>query len=121
MRARVQKLLQPIIDELNGGGKDAQDLWDILTALRGPDASHKYYEVSSLKDETTAKLRYAIGLRPNPQQHVGRPSLSKFGAIVKPGVPTVLVDAREIDELVGPHFRRHYNFAIQALNNKEGE
>ena len=54
----VRQLLDTIVTVLNGPRTEAKQLWNVLTALRGPDSDSSY-----LKDLTTARIRGAIGLK----------------------------------------------------------
>jgi len=54
MDARVRKLLDEIDEMLLPGDVAASELWNVLTALRGPDA-----EFDVIKDVTTAPIRGA--------------------------------------------------------------
>ena len=56
----VRQLLDTIVTVLNGPRTKAKQLWDVLTALRGPDSDS---DSSQLKDLTTARIRGAIGLK----------------------------------------------------------
>lgn len=53
--------LEGVVAVLNGGGRESSLLWDILTALRGPDDGS-----DTLKDVTTAPLRGLIGMKSHP-------------------------------------------------------
>jgi hypothetical protein len=52
----AESLVTEIVDFLNHSG-EAEQLWQILTALRGPDDDNDF-----IKDHTTARFRYALGL-----------------------------------------------------------
>lgn len=56
---------------LNRRDQEARDLWDVLTALRGPDTNEP-----DLKMVTTARLRYAMGLR--KAEHLSEDSIGDF-------------------------------------------
>ncbi len=57
-RASVRATLDLVVRELNKGDEASSELWDILSALRGPDASG----CAGIKYGTTARLRAIIGL-----------------------------------------------------------
>lgn len=55
----VRTILNQIVQFLNGIERsEVQDLWNILTVLRGPDSDD-----DALKEKTTASLRGALGLK----------------------------------------------------------
>jgi len=58
--APVRETLDSIVKILKGPRTEAKQLWDILTALRGPDSDN-----NDLKAITTASIRGAIGLNQN--------------------------------------------------------
>ena len=59
----AKKLLQNLVKFLNKADGAAEQVWDILTALRGPDSNDE-----GLKNLTTGRLRSCIGLT-NRQFH----------------------------------------------------
>jgi len=99
-KGEVRKLLTQIVKISSRGNHDhyARALWHVLTALRGPDSNDEF-----LKRETTAKIRYAIGIRLGfacgPIVVEGIPKLPR-------GLPTTPEDN---------HFQDHVAFAIEAL------
>ncbi len=95
---QVKKLIESLVSYINSrpGYETSRDLWAILTALRGPDSNQ-----NELKDITTARIRFAIGLDDSGQGfivHAGRP-LKKY--------ETGLQDSS--------HFFTHSDLAIGAL------
>lgn len=54
----TKEVLAVVVEHLNNAScEDARDLWNVLTALRGPDDGDE-----KLKWETTAVIRGAVGL-----------------------------------------------------------
>jgi hypothetical protein len=118
-KERVRAVIAEIVDImsaseysplLSGPSNDddrlADNLWSILTALRGPDTQNRL-----LKDLTTARVRSAIGLEPNWLFTVSLPkdtllSVTKISDVF----PYIL--NREYG-----HFISHYNAAYGALRN----
>jgi hypothetical protein len=115
-RARAKELIEQIVKVLNEDSKtfDLGDeesggraLWDILTALRGPDNGNYH-----LKEETTAKIRAGIGLK---HGNVGY-------ATVSDSKPLPSTDYRAVNRAIlakfpddKNHFSFHYAKAIQGL------
>lgn len=118
-RVRAKKLIEQIVEVLNEDnhiGEDAgsentsggRALWDILTALRGPDGDD-----TRLKDETTAKVRAAIGMKAG----------NAGAAIVSDKKPFPSTDSYDTSihlKFLGSarnpnHFTRHYGLAVRAL------
>lgn len=58
-RERAKVALAELVAVLNDGGEASMELWDILSALRGPDTENLH-----IKDLSTAKIRGAIGVIP---------------------------------------------------------
>jgi len=81
----------------------AKAVWNIVTALRGPDSDNE-----SLKRRTTQRLRGVIGLR----------SGNAGGCLLSLDKPTsfILVGdfARKYDEK-SHHFANHYRYAVEGL------
>lgn len=120
MRARVKELLAPIVAELNTGSQNARDLWDILSALRGPD----FIVNSELKTSTTAAIRSAIGIVPdhegadNKVYALGvRAEVNPDGAKNLPDWSNLCALARELGQPI--HFFEHASNAIDAIERKE--
>lgn len=103
----VKQLIDSMVSFLNTRPREeAHLLWDILSALRGPDAAHS--EV--LKEITTARVRGAVGLKP-----------TSF-AIVDTQEPiykdmNVWDMTTELSRLYRAeyHFAKHYGNAVKAL------
>lgn len=55
--ADAKNLIDTIVAFINVHDEASKSVWDILTALRGPDTGD-----GKLKEETTARLRHAVGL-----------------------------------------------------------
>jgi hypothetical protein len=67
-----KRLLQKVVEYLNEGDEHSQHMWGILSALRGPDHIHPDAELGkdvyadmNLKGMTTARTRFAMGMRNN--------------------------------------------------------
>jgi hypothetical protein len=63
---QVNAVLLPLLKYINTG-TDARTLWNILSALRGPDGDiptlgDKKLDMTDVKDATTCVLRHALGL-----------------------------------------------------------
>jgi len=96
-KARAKRLLKSLVEFINVGGNDdySRAMWAILTALRGPDDGNP-----GLKYQTTARLRYTIGLGPHNGFDVSKEPLVLPGDVV----------------LIGSdHFRAHYSMAYNSL------
>ena len=106
----IRTALKQVVDILNTGTENSKLLWDILSALRGPDFENSYY----IKDLTTGRIRAIIGLRSGNSRFVVSPrSLTPvqlqrrtFQALSKNGVPE--------------HFRNHYDTAANAIRKLYG-
>lgn len=99
-----EKELQRIARFLNEGGDQAGKLWDVLSALRGPDDEKT--RVRGTKFATTAVIRYTMGLKRDA------------------GIPAVIcpdkyqwADLRTIHltDHFGDHFMKHAYKAFEAL------
>ena len=113
-KLRVKRSFKPILKKivafLNVGDEQSTYLWDILSALRGPDHDHAIHA----KEATTAVVRYAIGL---DDIHFTR-------AIVNPDT-TDFVNRRvtgtgkypisNVRSATSNHFIRHQSNAFTAL------
>jgi len=98
---RAVELLKNLVSFINEGNSASRRVWDILTALRGPDNGS-----SALKDATTARLRYTLGL----QEDKG----NGFRIVKQPMLaPKFAIFAHK--EAVEWHFSYHYNEAYRAL------
>jgi hypothetical protein len=90
----AKEALAVVQDVLNGGGRQAKMLWDVLTALRGPDSRDQ-----NLKERTTARIRYmALGDAPGKDPN---------GVAISRASP---IDASGSD-----HFCEHAQAAKEAL------
>lgn len=112
-RKELKKLLKDIVAFLNTDSYDSAYLWHILTALRGPDTDRP--GVVGIKDNTTARIRGAIGIRTE----------RVFGASINYAVPQYklvldknsgfyITDTQYVDT-TGFHFMQHYHNALTAL------
>lgn len=59
IRPNVRAALDYLDNILSRGGQDAQDLWDILTAFRGPDTPNENPYEDTGKREVTLPIRRA--------------------------------------------------------------
>lgn len=116
-----KQLLKQLVTFLNLHDRDSKMLWAVLTALRGPDNENEH----DLKEETTARIRNAVGLKPG----VGN------GASVSSYLPpvedasietwTVYGDSDHVVrkyqikyfEKVQKHFIKHYAWAVAGLRH----
>ena len=106
----TKQMLDSIISFLNNAPyEESRQLWDVLTALRGPDDNN-----TGLKSVTTARIRGVLGLRPN----------GASGAVVDNGAPVhseasgydMFYKLKEsVNESVLYHFAKHYAHAVAAL------
>ena len=96
-------LLAKVVAFLNGAGKTkeqyiaAEALWDILTALRGPDSK----DGCKLKRETTTRIRRDIGLKQDSSFDIADVAQDEDG-------PIIMADDQG-------HFRVHVARAVVAL------
>lgn len=95
----VNEMLHQLVRVLNKPTASSRWLWNVLTALRGPDKSNTGYE----KNLTTARLRGALGLN----GHVGF-EISHSELITR-------LESELPDQTVGAHFRMHHNDAVNSL------
>ena len=98
----AKQQLKEIVDFLNENKLNAEGrrLWDVLTALRGPDSND-----GNLKRQTTARLRGAIGLQDN---------LTYFISNEKPEYVNVEAAFKE-NPYFSFHFGEHFNSALAAV------
>lgn len=94
----VRTLLKQMVNILNTGDENSKRLWDILSALRGPDADNTY----TLKKRTTARVRAVIGLK-NGDRFIINSKL----------VPAE--DVRFVLKNATNHFQNHYQTAVEAI------
>lgn len=108
-RKKARKLLSEISEFVNDPNNlYGPDLWNILTALRGPDKGHVSGDV---KLQTTSKIRYAIGIQAG----------TAIGVLVGTSLPDPKLTYLEIKSLdpvnADHHFVGHAAMAIQSLIN----
>lgn len=89
---KARAAINALVKVLNKGDETACLVWDVVTALRGPDDSS-----DTLKQLTTARIRGAIDIKSN---FVDAIDLTPSWAV-----------AIEMH----PHFGRHYYSALEAL------
>lgn len=122
-KEKAKEIIKSIVDFLN----DNSDLygyclWNILTALRGPDN----IEDEELKLITTARLRYLIGIK-TPHALTSDQTLRSFRSIHDTevsGWQGQLINSRKLNEaeedmiknLKWSHFKTHVKNAINAYN-----
>jgi hypothetical protein len=98
----VKATLKIIVFVLTKTGSDtSRALWDILTALRGPDN-----ENVRLKGKTTEKIRRLIGLN----RRFSRACVSRFATIEE-----IEKNISETGASVSWHFKSHICEAVLAL------
>lgn len=104
-------LIRVIACHLNKKDKESRYLWDILTALRGPDDKGS----SRLKRETTEKLRFAMGMEPDRTSYayVGDELPHKLEDYEYPRLAKV--DCPPPADEPSEHFIRHFERAVDAL------
>lgn len=101
---KVKRVLTAV-NKVLGDAKDktaARNLWNILTALRGPDSDN-----TTVKQYTTAQIRYLVGeISKTPFAH------TNVGAIVQEFKPTQFGKHKDTND----HFRAHIRYALEALH-----
>lgn len=103
----AKQMIDSIVVFLNNRTREeSRQLWDVLSALRGPDSDDSHM----LKDVTTARLRGAIGLR---QQSFAVVSYSE--PIYKDVSGWDMSDSLKNSHNAQHHFAKHYSNAVQAL------
>lgn len=107
MRRAVREALTKLEDVLIRGDKDASDLWDILSALRGPDVA----ELQGVKGVTTVVVRRTAFPRIAAEEN-------RRGLMVDFHSCGTLTDTRRW--VVGnpsrePHFTSHIRYALTAI------
>lgn len=96
--------LQDLLGTLTGTGNCP--LWDVISALRGPDKD----EMSMVKDATTSVIRHKLGIS------------EYIGLIVRPDTETAAQVRRNIDSYMADyHFVFHAKRAFGALGLKWDE
>lgn len=97
----ARKMLAQIVKFLQVGDEESADLWNILTALRGPDSGN-----NELKQATTSRLRHVIGLR----EYNYDSFLRYFTTSPEPLMKCQHGDGKSV------HFVSHFNSAVDALD-----
>lgn len=104
-RERSIFVIKEIADLMNQPNKetcyplpDVESMWDIISALRGPDFSVSF----DIKDLTTSRIRAAIGMENRGYVNVVNEPLTEYDELPD-----------NID--VRGHFGQHYGRACQAL------
>lgn len=88
-------------------GLEAQQIWDVMTAMRGPDRFESLETADILKDRTTARIRYAC---------FGDTPLRHGGACINSDEN--YADAKEATDKEGwGHFPSHIRYALEALRD----
>lgn len=101
-------------ESLRDNASEGAKLWNILSALRGPDAPINGFswDTNELKEATTAVIRWKVGLTHSNQG----------GAIVNADSPDLVKIRRQFDEgRYDGHFIQHARFAFSALGLKWDE
>lgn len=98
-------LLKQIVDFLNVADDESKKLWDILTALRGPDS-----DIDDIKYATTSVIRKTIGLTCEGGEN------DKIGAIILSDSYNKC-ETRQSD-LKSWHFDSHVRSAFDTLGLK---
>lgn len=115
MRVKVKRVMDEIITVLNREDENAKDLWNILTALRGPDSGH-----CELKKATTAVLRYNLGLGASHTPHLGYwmqgTAMAVQGTLDLSEIRAELLSVYSDANL---HFIQHFESAVQAFLRSE--
>lgn len=94
---QARKLLDEIVKFVNQADAEAAEhLWNILTALRGPDD-----DTFTVKAQTTERIRSIIGLRDGSTFTVGHAKLTA----------TALQERRSQHH----HFNSHYRRAVKSI------
>jgi hypothetical protein len=97
----VKSILDGVVAFLNKGNDDSKMLWNVLTALRGPDNGDE-----KLKENTTMRLRHAIGL----QQ-------TRLGAMTDDGIPVGLDKIYKPTDVHNPQYRA-MDFLMANFDNR---
>lgn len=111
MRKAVRAELNHIEALLLKGGEDARHLWDILSALRGPDEKD-----GPDKNVTTCPVRRRAfpKLARHPARHNVPASFGRRGE-VNPRMPVVFMENAVADRRFPTHFERHIRKAAVAI------
>ena len=70
-----RKMLKSIATFVNVHDEHSKNLWNVLSALRGPD---NMYGVSAGKSCTTGVIRWAAGITPGPTWMVAVPDAQRY-------------------------------------------
>lgn len=109
MTKSTQKALKYLDAILAKGGEDARDLWDVLSALRGPDSQDDV-----LKDTVTCPIRRAAFPKTTKRLIAGDiqigPVFASYNGRTKE------YDAKAAS--AGTHFAYHAREAWRALNKR---
>jgi hypothetical protein len=105
----VKQALSVVVAVLNGLRAEAKPLWDILTALRGPDDGNP-----DLKQITTATVRGAIGIMSGGNTGAIVSNQRPFGADLD---RFLLTDRLQNEHKAAYHFVSHYREALIALKS----
>ena len=108
LNAKGKKLLNQI-DTYLSTDERAAELWDILTALRGPDPDHWDKD----KTATTAVIRYTALPKTAATADPSWPYASRISAEVYQGYTKSSVEQRKL--LPRGHFSVHAHRAFKAL------
>ena len=124
LNAKGKALLNEI-DEYLASNEGAKELWDVLTALRGPDNHNSYAAADKMKNATTAVIRFIALPKTARTVRSGLtyPYAASIGARINADEKNN-VEARnstEGREAVGLHFLVHTNDAFLALGLSMGE
>jgi len=119
--AAAKKLIDCLVKFLSKNDEAGRDLWHVLTALRGPDCDHGGGRATGggqrgLKESTTARIRYAIGMRGG---FAGGAQVSDNPIVAAP----LSFDTFDVS-VASYHFRNHYDsavFALERLGYLKGE
>lgn len=121
MNRDILNVLTDISEIVSEKGRNGRDLWDILSALRGPDFDTGIrYKLSDtltidcfdLKDATTAVIRYNMGVsKDNAKLAISHPDSSDYARI------RILLDRSDIPA----HFIVHAKKAFESLDLKWDE
>jgi hypothetical protein len=103
---KADEVIASVVEVLNGPDTiEAKHLWNVLTALRGPDTDDY-----ALKLNTTSKIRGAIGLKSN-----------STGAFVSyEALPDSPDSAFALANRGGFHFADHFKMAVESLIAMKG-
>jgi hypothetical protein len=108
------KTILPKIVKFLNESPDGRKLWDVLTALRGPDHLDRP-DSDQIKDSTTAVIRYAIGLNGS----VGKDDSDQFSFTISTDSEKAAAFRRSANEKSTPlssyHFFSHAHGAFDAL------